>query len=41
VLASIKRFLASKFGIGHSTVQLEPGACADERPDRCIGHEAR
>jgi cobalt-zinc-cadmium efflux system protein len=41
VLASIKRFLEIKFRIDHSTIQLEPGACADERPDRCSEPEAR
>ena len=30
VLAEIKRVLAERFGIDHSTVQIEPAGCADE-----------
>ncbi|HET6467690.1 MAG TPA: cation diffusion facilitator family transporter [Geminicoccaceae bacterium] len=31
VLIAITGFLERRFGIGHATIQIEPGACVDER----------
>jgi cobalt-zinc-cadmium efflux system protein len=36
-LHAIKRHLAERFAVEHSTVQIEPGACADTCP--CVGSD--